>query len=222
MRPARGGTGAHRAAYTPGPTAREEGPGGAGGSRFPEADEEDQSGCRSGAGTSPEPPPGPSPEPAAGPAPTLRILDTRVMRGPTTGPASPSSARSWTWGSSRSGPATRSPGSWTRSLSCCRRWRTTPARSAGAAASSPGCGTAPGPATWRSTSRSSSRTWRGPTSVTARPAARASTAGTTSSTSTARNRWAGRRAAWPWVSSTTSWRPRIRTTPSTRSRSSRS
>ena len=33
-------------------------------------------------GPAPEPPPGPSPEPAAGPAPTLRILDTRVLRGP--------------------------------------------------------------------------------------------------------------------------------------------
>ena len=54
--------------------------------------------------------------------------------------------------------ATGSPGSSTRSWSCSPPWRTTPARSAGAAASSRGCGTAPGPATSRSTSRWSSRT----------------------------------------------------------------
>ncbi len=56
------------------------------------------------------------------------------------------------------------------SSSSCRRSRTTPARSAGAAGSSPGCARAPGPATSPSTSRSSSRTSPAPTSATARPA----------------------------------------------------
>ena len=58
----------------------------------------------------------------------------------------------------------------TRSSRSCRRSRTTPARSAGAAGSSPGCATGPGPATSPSTSRSSSRTSPAPTSATARRA----------------------------------------------------
>ena len=114
---------------------------------------------------------------------------------------------------------TRSRASPTRSSRCCRRSRTTPARSAGAAASSPGCGKAPGSATSPSTSRSSSRTSPAPTSATARPARPARTASTTSSTSTARRRSASRPAGWPSRSSTTS---SPRTTPRSSSTSRRS
>ena len=66
--------------------------------------------------------------------------------------------------------ATRSRASPTPSSTSCRASRTTPAASAGAAASSRGSRKARGPATSPSTSRSSSRTSPAPTSATARPA----------------------------------------------------
>ena len=139
----------------------------------------------------------------------------------TTGPASRSSACSSTSASSRSSRRTRSRASTTRWSRCCRRSRTTPARSAGAAGSSPGCATGRGPATSPSTSRSSSRTSPAPTSATARPARRVRRASTTASTSTARRRSASRPGGWRSRSSTTSSRPTIRTSSSTSPPSSR-
>ena len=71
-------------------------------------------------------------------------------------------------GSTRPTCCRTSPTRWSR---CCRRSRTTPARSAVAAASSPGCARGRGSATSPSTSRSSSRTSPARTSATARRAA---------------------------------------------------
>ena len=93
----------------------------------------------------------------------------------------------------------------------CRPSRTMPARSVGAAGSSPGCATGRGWATSPSTSRSSSRTSPGPTSATARRARPDRSASTTASTSTARRRSGSRRAGWRSRWSTTSSHPTTRT-----------
>ena len=110
--------------------------------------------------------------PPAGPAPTLRILETRVLRGPELLGARaghPAAGRPRRAGAVPLQPAARtSPMRWSP---CCPRSRTTPARWAAAAASSPACARGRGSATSPSTSRSSSRTWPAPTSATARRAA---------------------------------------------------
>ena len=75
-----------------------------------------------------------------GPQPTLRILETRVLRGPNYWAREPVIRHARRPRRPRGVPdRTRSRASSTRSSRCCPRSRTTPARSAAAAASSPAC-----------------------------------------------------------------------------------
>ena len=108
---------------------------------------------------------------ASGPAPTLRILETRVLRGPNYWAREPVIRLLVDLGVLEQYPSNTAAELHRRARSrCCRPSRTTPARSAAAAASSPGSATGRGSATSPSTSRSSSRTWPARTSATARPA----------------------------------------------------
>ena len=89
---------------------------------------------------------------------------------PTSGPTSRRSTSSSTSASSRTTRPTPCPASPTASSSCCRGWRTTPARSGVGAASSSDCGRAPGSVTSPSTSPCSCRRRPATTSGAARPA----------------------------------------------------
>ena len=84
------------------------------------------------------------PRPAA-PGPTLRILETRILRGPNYWAREPGRPDARRPGRPRAVPVEHDPGLRRRaSSSCCPPSRTTPAPSAGGAASSPACGTARG------------------------------------------------------------------------------
>ena len=74
----------------------------------------------------------------SGPAPTLRIVETRILRGPNYWAREPVVRMLVDLGVLEDSPATRSRASPTPSSTSCPASRTTPAASAGAAASSPG------------------------------------------------------------------------------------
>ena len=112
-----------------------------------------------------------------GPAPTLRILETRILRGPNYWAREPVVRMLVDLGVLEEYPSQQDPGLHRRPAQPAAEPRGPRLlASAGAAASSPGSRRARGPATSPSTSRSSSRTSPAPTSATARPAAPASTA----------------------------------------------
>ena len=122
------------------------------------------------------------------PQPTLRILETRVLRGPNFWARVPGHRDARRPGRARGVPEQHDPRLQRGAdRADARRSRTMPARSAGAAASSRGSRTARGWATWPSTSRWSCRASPARTSHSARRARPASTAATTSSTSSARS-----------------------------------
>ena len=85
------------------------------------------------------------PADAKGPQPTLRILETRVLRGPNYWAREPVIRMLVDLGVLEEFPSQHDPGLHRRARrAAARRSRTTPARSAGAAASSPGCARARG------------------------------------------------------------------------------
>ena len=117
--------------------------------------------------------------PGSGPAPTLRILETRILRGPNYWAREPVVRMLVDLGVLEEYPSNKIPGFNDALIELLPSLEDHACSSAGAAASSPGSRRARGSATSPSTSRSSSRTSPAPTSATARPAAPASTATTT-------------------------------------------